>query len=177
MRDRGHLTFVVLSLLFVVTTACTKSEGPAPGNSAAAVPAETPTKELPVLVDTAASSAGDASLAASPSRNDGAASGEMDLAAANAACGKKPLPDCPLQAWMKANTNAAMSANDLPALATALEKTAHMAPAGYTNWVTIATDGSRAAKAGDMNATKASCRTCHEQYKKKYKDELRARKI
>jgi hypothetical protein len=28
-----------------------------------------------------------------------------------------------------------------------------------------------------MNATKASCRSCPEQYKPKYKNELRARKI
>ena len=86
-------------------------------------------------------------------------------------------PDCPLQAWMKANTNPPIAANDLPALAIALDKTATMGPPGYGNWASIAKDGAKAAKAGDMTAAKASCRTCHDQYKTKYKAELRGRKI
>lgn len=78
---------------------------------------------------------------------------------------------------MKTNTNTAVTTNDLPALATALDKTASFAPAGYTNWATISKDGAKAARAGDMTAAKASCRTCHDQYKQKYKTEMRARKI
>ena len=78
---------------------------------------------------------------------------------------------------MKANTNTAIAAGDLPALATALEKTVSFAPAGYTNWATIAKDGAKAAKGGDLVAAKASCRTCHDQYKDKYKKEMRTRKI
>jgi len=78
---------------------------------------------------------------------------------------------------MKANTNPPIAANDLPALATALDKTASFAPAGYGNWASIAKDGAKAARAGDMTAAKASCRTCHDQYKQKYKTELRGRKI
>jgi hypothetical protein len=92
-------------------------------------------------------------------------------------CGTKPLPDCPLQAWMKTNTNPPVLAGDLPALAAALEKTVAFAPPGYTNWVSIAKDGAAAAKGGDLTAAKASCRTCHDQYKQKYKNEMRARKI
>ena len=78
---------------------------------------------------------------------------------------------------MKANTNPPMAANDLPALATALDKIVAFAPAGYTNWASIAKDGAKAAKAGDATAAKASCRTCHDQYKEKYKTEIRARAI
>jgi hypothetical protein len=78
---------------------------------------------------------------------------------------------------MKANTNSAIASGDLPALAIALEKTATFAPPGYGNWASISNDGAKAAKAGDMTAAKASCRTCHDQYKVKYKAELRARKI
>ena len=70
-----------------------------------------------------------------------------------------------------------IAANDLPALAAALEKTASFAPAGYTNWVAVSKDGAKAARGGDMTAAKASCRTCHDQYKDKYKKEMRARKI
>jgi len=78
---------------------------------------------------------------------------------------------------MKANTNPAIAANDLPALALALDKTVTFAPPGYTNWVSISKDGAKAARAGDMTATKASCRSCHDQYKDRYKREMRARKI
>jgi hypothetical protein len=120
----------------------------------------------------AATSTGSAAPKAS-----GAAGANGDLPTANAACGTKPLPDCPLQAWMKANTNPAIASNDLPALAAALDKTATMAPLGYSNWASIAKDGAKAAKAGDMTAAKASCRSCHDQYKTKYKAELRGRKI
>jgi cytochrome c556 len=78
---------------------------------------------------------------------------------------------------MKANTNAAMASNDFPAIATALDKTATFAPAGYTNWASISKDGAKAARAADLGAVKASCRSCHDQYKSKYKTELRTRPI
>jgi hypothetical protein len=97
--------------------------------------------------------------------------------AAPVECGAKPLPDCPLQAWMKANANPPLMQNDLPALATALDKIVELAPPGYTNWASIAKDGADAARSGDLAATKASCRSCHDQYKQKYKTEMRARKI
>lgn len=109
-----------------------------------------------------------------PSSATPAASGSAEAAAA---CGKKPLPDCPLQAWMKKNMNPPMAAQDLPALATALEQSAKLGPPGYGNWASIANDGAKAAKAGDLAAAKASCRTCHDQYKQKYKDQHRTRKI
>ena len=92
-------------------------------------------------------------------------------------CGTKPLPDCPLQAWMKAHANPPVLTSDLPALAKALDEIALFAPAGYTNWASISKDGAAAARAGDLTAAKASCRSCHDQYKQKYKTEIRARKI
>ena len=76
---------------------------------------------------------------------------------------------------MKANMNPSIAASDFPALATALDKAATFAPAGYTNWASIAKDGAKAARAQDMTATKASCRTCHEQYKEKFKKDTAAR--
>jgi hypothetical protein len=78
---------------------------------------------------------------------------------------------------MKANTSAAMSAEDFDALATALDKAATFAPAGYTNWVSIAKDGASAAHAQSLDGVKASCRGCHNQYKDKYKKEMRDRPI
>ena len=96
---------------------------------------------------------------------------------AGLACGDKPLPPCPLYAWMKANTSAAMSAQDFDALAAALTKTATFAPPGYTNWVSISKDGAAAAHAQSLDGVKASCRGCHNQYKSRYKKELRDRPI
>lgn len=82
-----------------------------------------------------------------------------------------------MQAWMKANANPAVSAGDTAKLGEVLEKMAKMAPPGYSNWVSISNDGAKAAKAGNLDAAKASCRTCHDQYKAKYRSEMRDRKI
>jgi hypothetical protein len=78
---------------------------------------------------------------------------------------------------MKANTSAAMSAADFDALATALDKVVTFAPAGYANWASIARDGASAARAQNLDAVKASCRGCHNQYKDKYKKEMRDRPL
>jgi hypothetical protein len=96
---------------------------------------------------------------------------------AAATCGTKPLPDCPLQAWMRANTAGPATSGDLPALATALDKTAKLAPAGYTTWASIATDGANAARAGDLKAARAACTGCHEQWRAKYRSEMRMRPV
>jgi hypothetical protein len=92
-------------------------------------------------------------------------------------CGTKPLPDCPLQRWMKDNTAAASTSGDLAALAKALDKIATIAPPGYTNWASIANDGAAAARAGSLDAARAACTGCHNQYKAKYKAELRTRPV
>jgi len=101
---------------------------------------------------------------------------------AGGACGLKPLPDCPLQGWMKQNMTPAMNAHDWQGLSNALEHAATLAPpdyaaAGYVNWVSIARDGANAARAADLEAVKAACRGCHEQYKKKYRTEMRTRPL
>jgi cytochrome c553 len=92
-------------------------------------------------------------------------------------CGKKPLPDCPLQAWMKDNASPPVLANDGPKLGAALDDIVGFAPAGYPRWASIAKDGASAARSGDVAAAKAACRSCHEQYRDKYRAEMRARKI
>jgi hypothetical protein len=100
-------------------------------------------------------------------------------AAAPVACGDAPLPPCPLFAWMKANAGPAAGHADAdPAtLANVLDKIAAFAPPGYPNWVSISKDGAAAARAGQSDAAKASCRGCHTQYKAKYKAELRSRPL
>lgn len=78
---------------------------------------------------------------------------------------------------MKTNVNPPTMSKDLPALAAALDKLVDFAPPGYPNWVSITKDGAAAARSGDLDAAKASCRACHDQYKQKYKTEIRGRKI
>jgi hypothetical protein len=78
---------------------------------------------------------------------------------------------------MKANTSAAMNAQDFASLATALDKVVTFAPAGYTNWASISRDGADAARAQSLDGVKASCRGCHNQYKDRYKKEMRDRPI
>jgi hypothetical protein len=70
-----------------------------------------------------------------------------------------------------------LSAGDMASLAGDLDKIATMAPAGYTKWAAIAKDGATAARAANNDAVKASCRTCHDQYKTKYKTEMRTRPV
>jgi hypothetical protein len=82
---------------------------------------------------------------------------------------------------MKANTSPAMSAQDFDALATALDKIVGFAPGsgggGYPNWASIARDGAAAARAQSLDGVKASCRSCHSQYRDKYKREMRDRPL
>ncbi len=196
MNGRAHLLLAALLFTSVASAACTKTEGSSSGTTSTTGTAATSTPSgtasaapdaSPTAADTTTGTAPTAGADATAPTTSAAATGSgapkssagTAASAAAAACGTKPLPDCPLQAWMKANTNPAIAANDLPALATALDKTAGFAPAGYGNWASIAKDGAKAAKAGDMTAAKASCRTCHDQYKDKYKKDtaLRARKI
>jgi hypothetical protein len=88
----------------------------------------------------------------------------------------------PLQVWMKQNMTPPMKAKNWLGMADSLEHAATLAPpnyatAGYANWVSIAKDGANAARAADLDAVKAACRGCHEQYKTKYRTEMRARPI
>jgi hypothetical protein len=95
-------------------------------------------------------------------------------AADAAACGSKENP-CPLQKWMRANMGTAMASNDMPALAKALEHAAGFAPDPSWTWSKIAKDGAAAAQKGDTAAVKASCKSCHDAYKDKYKAQFRDR--
>jgi len=195
---------LALAALAATAPACSKTESGANGGTdPAAIASATPKAAMsataapdasPVAADTTtgttptggadataptttANAATPTAAGADASASGGATPVASGSAGAAATCGTKPLPDCPLQAWMKANTNPAIAAQDFPGLATALDKVATFAPPGYTNWASIAKDGAKAARASDMTATKASCRTCHDQYKDKYKKELRTRKI
>jgi hypothetical protein len=93
------------------------------------------------------------------------------------ACGDKPAPPCPLAAWMKANASSAITSPNFDALAEVLDKIVAFAPDGYPNWASISRDGADAARAQSLDAVKASCRSCHNQYRGRYKAEMRARPL
>jgi hypothetical protein len=84
-----------------------------------------------------------------------------------------------MQAWMKANTSAAMQSKNFPALAAALDQVVKMQPPGYAGWAKIAQDGAAAARAQDLDAVKASCKSCHGQFQKRFQADavLRPKKI
>lgn len=95
-------------------------------------------------------------------------------------CGAKGYPDCPMQAWMKQSLTPPLMSQDWQGLAAALERCADVAPPdaqknGYANWVSISKDGANAARAAELDAVKAACRGCHEQYRDKYRSDTRTR--
>lgn len=93
-----------------------------------------------------------------------------------AACGSKDNP-CPLQKWMRANMGPALAANDMPALAKALDQSASYSPDASWTWAKMAKDGADAARKGDVAGAKAACKSCHDAYKDKYKAQFRAKAI
>ena len=98
---------------------------------------------------------------------------EEDEGPANATCGKKPLPDCPLQKWMKENMKPALADEDKDKLAKAFETLAAHPPAGFTGWDTIAKTGAEAANKNDFATAKAQCKSCHDDLRSRFKKELR----
>jgi hypothetical protein len=95
-------------------------------------------------------------------------------AMSTSACG---VPPCPLYDWMRANTGPSMRAADFGALEGELARLAMWAPPGYPHWASIARDGASAARAQLLDATRGACRSCHVQYRERYKLELRARPL
>jgi hypothetical protein len=98
---------------------------------------------------------------------------EEDDTPANATCGKKPLPDCPLQKWMKENMKPAFEQKDTARLTQTFEQVAAHPPAGFTGWDTIAKKGAAAAQQGDIATVKAQCKACHDEHRSRFKRELR----
>lgn len=90
--------------------------------------------------------------------------------------------DGPLARWMETNVQAAVEAGDLAKLAASLEKAATFAPdpswnQGDTSWQKIAKEGAAKAKAGDLAGARASCKSCHTAWRKKYKAQFASRPL
>ncbi|HTQ06413.1 MAG TPA: hypothetical protein VMI54_21285 [Polyangiaceae bacterium] len=96
-----------------------------------------------------------------------------DEGPADATCGKKPLPDCPLQKWMKENMKPALDQNDTARLAQTFDQVAAHPPAGFTGWDTIAKKGADAARQGDIQTVKAECKACHDELRSRFRKEIR----
>jgi hypothetical protein len=93
------------------------------------------------------------------------------------ACGSKGLPDCPLQAWMKATLQAYLTAGDTARLATALDELASHPPDGFANWSATAKAGADAARGGDVAKVRAECQTCHEEHRTVFRKQIRTARL
>jgi hypothetical protein len=94
--------------------------------------------------------------------------------ATDAACGRSDLPDCPLQAWMKANMAHQAMDGDVKAVERGFTKLAGTCLDGYPDWSSTAQAAAVAAHRGDLEAARRGCKQCHEEYRAKYRAERRA---
>ncbi len=69
----------------------------------------------------------------------------------------------------------AAASGDADDLAKAFDYVATRGPASMGAWATIAKEGASRAKAGNVDGAKAACKACHDQYKARYKAEVRDR--
>ena len=88
-------------------------------------------------------------------------------------CGTSPLPDCPLQAFMKANAREALNTSRLDRLEEVLRRTASLGPTEYKDWGDIARAGAEAAADGKLEAVRATCKSCHDLYRAAYRRDHR----
>jgi hypothetical protein len=121
-------------------------------------------------------------VAQQPAAAREAAAAQPAPAAAAAPCGEKGQPSCPLQAWMEKNLQKPLDDGDLEAVALGLGRVPKLVPdpswnAGGDGWSAIAESGAAAAKRGDIDATKQSCKSCHKTWRRKYKEGFRHRPI
>jgi hypothetical protein len=105
--------------------------------------------------------------------------GSLPSAQADAACGGKGQPSCPLQGWMETKMDPAVDKKDTAALAALFDQLQKMSPdpkwnSATPSWNAIAKEGADAAKKGDLAAAKATCKSCHKAFREKYKTTFRA---
>lgn len=93
-------------------------------------------------------------------------------------CGAPGLPPCPLQRWMRARVATPLAQDDLVVLAASLERTATLSPdASWSAWPDLARRGAAAAKRGDLNAARATCKACHDSFREAYRAKYRLRPV
>ena len=82
-----------------------------------------------------------------------------------------------LRDWMKAEMPHRVRARDFDGLARAFDLLATLGPAELDRWQQIAGTGARAARAGDIEAVRHTCATCHATYRSEYRARWHARSI
>lgn len=99
-----------------------------------------------------------------------------DAATPPGPCGRDGGVDCPLQGWMKVNAGPPSKTGDIELLAGAFDGIAALAPhaTAYPNWASIAKDGASVARRGRVDAARVACVSCHEQYRARFRQQLRA---
>jgi hypothetical protein len=90
-------------------------------------------------------------------------------------CGQAGGPECPLQAWMDARLNTALSTADYPEVARALRELAADRPDGFPTWITWTESGAAAADRKDDAAIRKSCNGCHDDTRETYRRTIRDR--
>ncbi len=101
-------------------------------------------------------------------------------------CGGEDNP-CPLEKWMTNNVGEASENEDLKRMAADLDQIARLAEAyplpkkwneGKDAWTKIASDGAKAARAGDFKLARKSCKGCHKPWRKLFqKSEFRTQPL
>lgn len=97
-----------------------------------------------------------------------------------AAASEKSAPrssEFPLQMWMKATVQSAMATGDVGSLASGFERLSTFAPEAYGNWEALSARGATAARSGDLEACRAACKQCHDEYRDRYRAEHRSRAL
>jgi hypothetical protein len=112
---------------------------------------------------------------APPERHLAAGSTERDQHGAG--CGVENGPDCPLQRWMDEEINNSFTTRNARQLATAFRFLAKIAPPAYPDWAAWAEGGVAAATKGDFALAKRACAGCHNDYRERYRTEMRSRAL
>lgn len=100
-----------------------------------------------------------------------------DDAGAASSCGTTDKP-CPLQKWMRTNMGTPLANGDIDTVGRALARVIALSPdPSWAGWVEAVNAGAAASKNKDIAGLKASCKSCHDAYKEKYKSLYRARAV
>lgn len=78
---------------------------------------------------------------------------------------------------MKDSVRAYLNAGDNARLASALDQLAKHRPDGYSGWELSAKRAADAARAGDTAAVKAECKSCHDQFRDRFRTEMRGARL
>lgn len=92
-------------------------------------------------------------------------------------CGVKGLPDCPLQSWMKATLQSYARSQKYDRIATSFERLSKVAPIGFEEWSKISVQGVKAAQKKNKAGVMASCKSCHDMYRKEFRKSFRYKRI